>query len=172
MIKGLLIILALSLGCVVVGCVGKKDKSEEPLPTAETEAAVHFAADELLDTYELLGKRAADIGISDDMIEEWPDCSTCLDGTVSGKSGDGRAYMKGEDKVVTEVSINAYEAEYEELKELLTERFGEPSEEGMEPYAKVNGGAVTWVIFETDGFKAKLSKASEQDWCRITYTQK
>ena len=56
---------------------------------------------------------------------------------------------------------------YDELRELLVSAYGEPTDEGEEPYAASNGGAVAYCWFTHPAGALRLSAASERDYLEI-----
>ena len=58
--------------------------------------------------------------------------------------------------------------DYSEVREILIERYGEPTDEGEEPYVESNGGAVLYSWFEYSGGTVHLASGSEQDFLEIT----
>jgi len=114
--------------------------------------------------------------MSEDVLRylDWPgqDVSELeLDGAwleVEGDGYSGAVYLDGTRVEGFHLFIDG--ASYEELHAMLTERCGEATDEGEEPYAEANGGAVTYSWFQYKTGTIRLSSASERDYVEIEMT--
>lgn len=70
--------------------------------------------------------------------------------------------------VVDRLDLYLYDMDFLSARDLLIEQFGEPTDEGEEPYAASNGGAVTYCWFDHPAGSLHLSSASEEEFLQIT----
>ncbi|MBR1738393.1 MAG: hypothetical protein IJ736_15545, partial [Firmicutes bacterium] len=57
--------------------------------------------------------------------------------------------------------------DYDKCRSELISLYGGPESEREEPYAEVNGGAVTWARFTDDDTIIRLSRASEREYVEL-----
>lgn len=69
--------------------------------------------------------------------------------------------------VTTAITATVDGIEFEELSECMRAEYGEPKNSGLEPYAKDNGGEVTWQTYEIGEIVVRISIASEEDSIRL-----
>ena len=99
------------------------------------------------------------------------DASLSLEGTW----GEAVVWFKTDadgNSVVEQMNFYVEAGTYEDLREMLIRSYGEPTEEGEEPYAESNGGAVTYCWFNHPAGTLRLSAASEQDFLEILVNTK
>lgn len=93
--------------------------------------------------------------------------------TVEGRWGEGSVWFTTDENGssrVESMSLYVSEPDYDTVRDLLIEQYGEPTDEGEEPYAAANGGAVSYCWFEHPEGELRLSAGSEQDFSTITMT--
>lgn len=151
------------------------DKTNEAEMNTIDETKGGFVVDDLLDSIEMLGKTASEIGIPREIIntESKYFISTYLDGHIFGTEHYGILYFDNvtdnvDDYVAKSIWIHIKKVEYDESKRQLTERFGNPTDEGENPYVEIDGGAVRWAIYQHKEIEIRLSSASERDYVEIT----
>ena len=136
----------------------------DEIPTADMEiepAAEVLHGDDLEVTLDWLGKPAAELSLSAETVSTQYEVETVFNadavtGTLwveAGRVQDMHLYLD---------SIG-----YEELRDWMIERFGEPTEEGEEPYAAANGGAVSFAWFRHPSGTLCLRAGSENDYLEI-----
>ena len=82
----------------------------------------------------------------------------------------GTAWLEPNDSgtlVVYRLDLYLYDMDFLSARDLLIEQFGEPADEGEEPYAASNGGAVTYCWFDHPAGSLCLSSASEEEYLQI-----
>lgn len=125
-------------------------------------------------TFGFIGKSVKETGIEEKYIQlENGMLKVTFDGRLFGEAAHGTIYFESEGtddivKYANAVYIYSSEYSYEEYKKRLAALFGEPESESEEPYAEVNGGAVTRCKFNIEGAYIELSKASEREESNIT----
>ncbi len=134
--------------------------------------------DDLLDSMEMLGKTASEIGIPKEIIktESKSFITTYLDGYIFGTKDYGilnfeNLNKKSDDYLAKSVWIHIKELNYEESNKQLRERFGEPVEDGQNPYVKSGEGAVEWSIYRSNDIEIRLFSASERDYVEMSITK-
>lgn len=125
--------------------------------------------DDLLDSIDMLGKTAKEIGIPKGVIntESKVTIKTYMDGNIFGMEDYGILFFDETDNeqfVVERAWIHIKETSYNECKGLLNEKFGDPVEEVYTPYTEVNGGAVEWAYYQYEDVGIRLSSASERNY--------
>lgn len=93
--------------------------------------------------------------------------------SLRGGWGEGTVWFQLDEagnSLVESISLYISDPDFLSLQALLADRYGEPTEEGEEPYAEANGGAVTYCWFEHPAGSLRLSMGSEQDFSVITFT--
>lgn len=125
--------------------------------------------DDLLESIKMLGKTTQEIGIPRKVIDTKSKVTikTYIDGNIFGMEDYGILFFDETDDdqlVVERAWIHIKETSYDECKGLLSEKFGDPVEEGTIPYAEVNGGAVEWAFYQYEDVGIRLSSASERDY--------
>lgn len=93
--------------------------------------------------------------------------------SLRGGWGEGTVWFQLDEagnSLVESISLYISDLDFLSLQALLADRYGEPAEEGEEPYAEANGGAVTYCWFEHPAGSLRLSMGSEQDFSVITFT--
>lgn len=68
---------------------------------------------------------------------------------------------------VERLDLYVYDMDFLSARDLLIEKYGEPTEESEEPYAEANGGAVTHCWFASEAVAVHLSSASEYEYLQI-----
>lgn len=170
----LILIMILTLSSLFNGCKDKKDNVVISNTNTTSEASnTGFIVGELLDTYELLGKSASEIGIPAELIEKR---RAYLDGTFLGTTDYAIIHMDEkmpvESSIAESIWIHVGKVSYDDCRLALIERFGKPLNEGEEPYVEVNGGAVTWCSFETENISIELREGSARGYREIDYVLK
>ena len=156
---------------LLFGCTSKV---KEPEKIEENNDG--FVVGDLLATYELLGKTKEEMGIPDELIRSYAGWEEAyLDGTLLTTTDYGVIHFKPNDSnilVADSIWIHVGEVKYQDCLKALIERFGEPIDDGQEPYVEVNGGSVRWITFEYESFLIKFSQASERNYCEINIKMK
>jgi len=136
----------------------------DEIPTADTEiepAAEVLHGDDLEVTLDWLGKPAAELSLSAETVSTRYEVETVFNadavtGTLWVEAGR-----------VQDIHLYLNSIGYEELRDWMIERFGEPTEEGEEPYAAANGGAVSFAWFRHPSGTLCLRAGSENDFLEI-----
>ncbi|NLJ70420.1 MAG: hypothetical protein GX328_03015 [Clostridiaceae bacterium] len=130
--------------------------------------------EDLLDCVEMLGKTAAEIGIPSEVINDESKyyIKTYIDGNIFGTEDYGILHFAdvGSDKndyLAKSIWIHVKNVGYDECKRQLSKKFGDPIEEGENPYVEVDGGAVTWTFYKYQDIEVRLSSASQRDYIEI-----
>lgn len=133
-----------------------------------------FVVDDLLDSIEMLGKTASEIGIPREIIDTKSKylISTYLDGHIFGTEDYGILFFYDvtenvDDYVAKNIWIRIKKVGYDECKKQLTKRFGSPTDEGENPFVEIEGGAVRWAIYRLKEIEIRLSSASQRDFVEI-----
>ena len=86
--------------------------------------------------------------------------------SVDAEWGNATAWLDMDGEVE---SLNLYinEVSFEDLREMLIERYGEPTDEGEEPYVESKGGSVSYCWFKHPKGNLELRAASEYDFVEI-----
>lgn len=92
--------------------------------------------------------------------------------SLEGDWGEGTVWfrMESEGSVVERMSLYIHEPDFDALRERLSAQYGEPTEEGEEPYVASNGGAVRYCWFAHPAGSLRLSAGDEQDFSVISIT--
>ena len=130
--------------------------------------------DDILECVEMLGKTAAEIGIPSEVINDESKyyIKTYLDGNIFGTEDygilhfDERGSAKS-DYLAKSIWIHVKNVGYDECKIQLSNKFGDPIDEGDNPYVEVDGGAVTWTFYKFQDIEIRLSSASQRDYIEI-----
>ncbi|MGB4610099.1 MAG: hypothetical protein ACOX3H_04860 [Saccharofermentanales bacterium] len=130
--------------------------------------------DDLLECVEMLGKTAADIGIPSKVINDESKyyIKTYIDGNIFGTEDYGILHFDDmgstkDDYLAKSIWIHVKNVGYEECKRQLSIKFGNPIEEGENPFVEVDGGAVTWALYKFQDIEIRLSSASQRDYIEI-----
>lgn len=166
----ILMMLFTLLSNLLSGCKDNDVNTEIPgsKPTSEENNA-GFIVGELLDTYEFLGKSTSEIGIPTELLQKrYSEYTAYLDGTILGTTDYAIIHTNeeasAESSVAESIWIHVGKVSYDDCRLALIERFGEPLDEGEEPYVEINGGAVTWCSFETENITIRLQKGSAKEY--------
>jgi len=94
------------------------------------------------------------------------------DATLSLRStwGEATVWFKTDgdgNSVVESMKFYVETGSYDDLRQMLVSAYGEPTDEGEEPYVESNGGAVAYCWFEHPAGTLRLSAASEYDFMEI-----
>ena len=93
------------------------------------------------------------------------------DATLSlrGTWGEATVWFKSgtNGSVVDSMNFYVESGSYDDLRELLVSAYGEPTDEGEEPYAESNGGSVLYCWFDYPAGTLRLIAASEYDFVEI-----
>ena len=90
--------------------------------------------------------------------------------SLQGTWGEATVWFKtdaGGNSVVESMNFYVETGSYDELRQMLVSAYGEPTDEGEEPYVESNGGAVAYCWFEHPAGTLRLSAASEYDFMEI-----
>jgi len=130
--------------------------------------------DDLLESIEMLGKTATEIGIPREVIntEKSYYIKTYIDGYIFGTKDYGILQFDemGDDKddyLAKSIWIHVKKVGYDECKRQLSDKFGNPIKEGDNPYVEIDGGAVTWASYQFQDITIRLSSASQRDYIEI-----
>ena len=161
---------------------GKKNETNKQTINKESEISKirindtedGIIVDDLLDCVEMLGKTAAEIGIPSEVINDESKyyIKTYLDGNIFGTEDygilhfDERGSAKS-DYLAKSIWIHVKNVGYDECKIQLSNKFGDPIDEGDNPYVEVDGGAVTWTFYKFQDIEIRLSSASQRDYIEI-----
>ncbi len=91
--------------------------------------------------------------------------------SMDAEWGNATAWLNMDGEVES-LNLYIYDVSFEDLREMLADRYGEPTDEGEEPYAESNGGAVNYCWFEHPAGTMKLASASEYDFIQIMINSK
>ena len=131
-----------------------------------------YSFENVLDSAKLLGKSVSESGIEDKYFKNGLLFELKFDGKLFEKAAANCSVVyhqnDGGEYFADTVYIYSYELGFDDAAEKLTEAYGEPTAAGEEPFARANGGAVTWADFENENYKNKLSSASEKDYIELT----
>ena len=151
------------------------DKTNEAEMNTIDDTEDGFVVGDLLDSIEMLGKTASQIGIPRVIINTKSEysISAYLDGHIFGTEDYGILYFDDvtdnvDDYVAKSIWLHIKKVGYDESKKQLTERFGSPTDEGENPYVEIDGGAVRWAIYQHKEIEIRLSSASERDFVEIS----
>lgn len=125
---------------------------------------------ELSDCLSWLGLPAEETDIDSAAIREsssgpMAEVSGLLFGTDA--YGDIRFGAEGAGYPVTEVNLTACDLTFDELRASLIGQYGQPQDEGEEPYAETSGGAVLWCEFADGNVRVKISAPSERNYVSL-----
>jgi hypothetical protein len=127
--------------------------------------------DDLLDSIEMLGKIASEIGIPREVIDTESKfyIHTYLDGNIFGTKDYGILHFDetADDYLAKSIWIHVGNLGYDECKTRLSKKYGNPTEEGEEPFVEIDGGAVTWATYRFQNIELRLSAASERDFTEL-----
>lgn len=113
---------------------------------------------ELLTYLQWPGKAFSDMDLQDGVL------------TLQGAWGETTVWFKpgtNGGSVVESMHFFVDDADYDDLRELLIRTYGTPTDEGEEPYAESNGGAVLYCWFDHPAGTLRLSAASEYEFTEI-----
>ena len=94
------------------------------------------------------------------------DATMSLQGTWGGATIWFKTDADG-NSVVESMKFYVETGSYDDLRQMLVGAYGEPTDEGEEPYVESNGGAVAYCWFEHPTGTLRLSAASEYDFVEI-----
>lgn len=145
-----------------------------PPPSSQTGTAAVYHVPDLLTAFGWCGRPAEDLGVHHSYIGDY---DIRIDGKLFGGAADGSAYFEvplTEEKIVDSINLYVYNDDLsaEECLNQLGELFGPSVEQGEEPYAASNGGAVYWEIFDTGIGEVHFAMGSENDWYSLIYSLK
>ena len=130
--------------------------------------------DDLLECIEMLGQTSTEIGIPREVIntEIKAYIRTYVDGNIFGTKDYGILHFNeiGNDKddyLAESIWIHVKHVGYDECKKRLSEKFGNPTGEGENPFVEVDGGAVKWTIYRFQDIEIRLSSASQRNYIEI-----
>lgn len=130
--------------------------------------------DDLLECVEMLGKTAAEIGIPSEVINDESKyyIKTYIDGNIFGTEDYGILHFDDmgstkDDYLAKSIWIHVKNVGYGECKRQLSIKFGNPIEEGENPFVEVDGGAVTWTLYKFQDIEIRLSSASQREYIEI-----
>ncbi len=133
-----------------------------------------FMVDDLLECIDMLGKTATEIGLPRETvrIEMKYHPRAEIIGNIFGAEGSATLHFydvrdSEDDYVARRLWIFTQNLNFDECRERLSEKFGNPLAEGEIPYAVVNHGAVTWADYHFQDICLRLSSASEDNFIRI-----
>lgn len=128
--------------------------------------------DDLLSLTDWLGKTDKELNL-DAAGASGKYMSFDVEGTFLGKKAQGSVgFEKSEDDYhVYRVSFTASKSSLEEFYAQLIDTYGGPVDKGTEPYAKANGGAVDWFVFDAGNALVKISQGSLVDYVSVEYSQ-
>lgn len=183
----IMMICILSLLCLL-GCQEKADNTDpvdekinkEDVETGRfilNDSKDGIVVDDLLESIEMLGKTAEEIGIPRKVIntESKVTIKMYIDGNIFGMEDYGILYFDETDDdqfVVERAWIHIKKTSYDECKGRLSEKLGNPVEEGNTPYVEINGGAVEWAFYQYEDVMIRLSSASERDYRELHLEKK
>ena len=149
-----------------------KESETEMIRMNETNDGV--VVDDLLECIDMLGKTATEIGIPREVINNEKEyyIRTYVDGKIFGTEDYGILHFDyvDDDKnnyLAKGIWIHVKKVGYDECKMRLSEKFGNPTDEGENPYVEIDGGAVTWADYRLPDIKLTLSSASQRDYVEI-----
>ncbi len=180
----MLLLMSLILPACGAGNVPAAPLPTEPDPTPAAPAEdgmlpVNPTSDgvltgDLLGCADFLGKTAKEVGIPQSVISDGVISRTYADGTLFGNEDYAVLYFDdaGGEPTVGRIWIHSGKSGFETCRTELVKLYGEPLDEGENPYVEVDGGAVVWADFTGDGVSVRLSAASERNYAEITINKK
>jgi len=89
--------------------------------------------------------------------------------SLQGSWGEATVWFKtsADGSVVDSINFYVDNSSYDALREILVGAYGEPTDEGEEPYVESNGGSVSYCWFEYPAGSLQLVSASEYDFVEI-----
>lgn len=164
--------LILMLFAIIMMLAGCSKKSEE---TADEENSIMtvdkvIQVDDMLKTIDWIGKPSEEI--DEDIDDSRTICD--IEGTFLGKTAKGSAYFLRDDstkrKVVNKIFFTVPNSSIQDFYGPLTDLYSGVCDEGMEPYAEVNGGAVQWYTFDAGKALINISQGSKNNFVVVTFT--
>ncbi len=187
------ICIMILMGLFMCGCAGntENDNNDAPVPEHETKAPadgdisgmlpVNETGDgvkvaDLMEARAFIGLTAREAGIPESVIAASEGMGkTYVDGRVFGEEDYAVIYFgadaDGGPETVESVWLHVKNTPFEKCREELSALFGEPYDEGEEPYAEANGGAVMWARFSDGDTEVLLSGASERTYTEIEFSK-
>lgn len=111
------------------------------------------------------GKSLEEIKLTVDPKEKYPKC----EGKLFDAKTTGSIYLKteGESRIVDSISLYTEDSSINDFYEKMLDLYGGPVNQGMEPYAKSNGGAQEWYVFDGGDVLVKICQGSENSFVEI-----
>ncbi len=181
-ITALTISLTFSTGCnsdrfnalseISTGKTQESEDMENMLPVNETKDGILM--DNLMDCLYMIGKTPEEAKIPKSIISNDHFRKTYADGQIFGSTEYGIIYFdrgsEGNVGKISHVWIHVKNLSYDRCHEELVSLYGEPTDEGENPYVEADGGAVNWANYDTNGTRIRLSCASERDYVEMEFT--
>jgi len=173
--KLLLALLSAALLCMAMGCGFKSEDSNSAATEADagngddkvTEDQI-IKVDDILSTTDWIGKTKKELNLDVDEKET----HVRIEGDFLGSPADGNISFHDKnsegDSVAKWVSFTIKKKSIVDFFEKLMDLYGGPVNEGMEPYAKDNGGAVEWFEFDAGKAIVRIQQGSEQNYVTVT----
>ena len=134
-------------------------------------------ADAIVSGFEWEAEAWEDTDMEEELLSylQWPGQAfsqmDLSDATLSlrGTWGEATAWFQADadGSVVESMHFYVDTGTYDDLRELLVSAYGEPTDEGEEPYSESNGGAVAYCWFDHPAGTLRLRAASEYDFVEI-----
>lgn len=123
---------------------------------------------DLLQCVYMFGKTPEQVGITEDKFTGSRAMrQVILDGELFGGPEYGQIILFGSEEVIRSLWIHVAGKDMMRCVQELTKAFGPAIEQGEEPYAAVNGGAVTWFDFDSPLAEIRFSNASAKTYMSI-----
>ncbi len=132
--------------------------------------------DDVFELKTVIGKTPEETGFDRSQLSEYVSFTILnFKGKLFESDAYGSVYFSGEERngenEASTVYIQCKEMSFSDCRESMIALFGEPEAEGEEPYVEVNGGALSWCDFESEGLKISLTMGSEHDYFDITISK-
>ena len=131
---------------------------------------LYFVKD-LMETVKWLGLTREESGIPEECMEDHIYLKAGLEGELFGQAAYGSVYFsdpeKDENRKVQKIHLYTRKLTFPACREYLKTFYEEPKAEGNEPFIEVNGGELRWAVYETEGYRVRLSKGSARSYVEI-----
>ena len=145
---------------------------EAPANTAAAQSGANeqevYRFADAFESVNLLGKTPSQTGVNEKYFTEkgmWQ--VPAFDTLLFQKEAYGRIYFSGEGQLADTVYINSKQMSFEQCREALTARYGEPASEWETPYVEVNGGAQSGCRFQSEELHIELTHGSEREYIEL-----
>lgn len=132
-----------------------------------------YQVDDLLDTFDWIGKSINDLCIDEKYIDS---VSVAVKGRIYGSFAQGTVFFDPADdnrKIFHEVIlyVDLKDLSFDECLTHLEKDYGKPSSSGEEPYVEANGGTVIWYRFNARKGIVHISMGENNTFYTIRYNK-